>query len=75
VGIDGELRVRVRAPAAEGAANEAVVRTLAEAIGVSRSAVSIERGTAARLKRIVIEGIAAAELRAIWPTLVVSERP
>ncbi|MEX2548257.1 MAG: DUF167 domain-containing protein [Chloroflexota bacterium] len=74
VGPDGELRLRVRAPAAEGAANEAVLRMLADVLGIARSSVSLERGAAARLKLVSIEGSPAAEIRARWPTLGLTER-
>jgi uncharacterized protein YggU (UPF0235/DUF167 family) len=72
VGPDGELRVRVRPPAADGAANEALLRVLAEALGVRRSAVAIERGHGSRLKGIIVEGKSADELSALWPGLDVT---
>lgn len=50
------LSVRVSAPAVDGRANEAVVRALADALGVSRSAVRILRGATARTKLVEVEG-------------------
>ena len=44
------LRVRVTAPPSEGRANEAVVRLLADALGVPRSAIALVRGAASRDK-------------------------
>jgi uncharacterized protein YggU (UPF0235/DUF167 family) len=41
---DGVLRARVGAPAVEGAANNALVRLIAEELGVARSAVRIVAG-------------------------------
>ena len=49
-----ELEIRVAEAPADGAANEAVIRQLAKALGVSRSELSIIAGAASRNKRIVI---------------------
>lgn len=49
---DGALLVRVTAPAVEGRANQAVVELLAEALDVPRGAILVERGAAARTKRV-----------------------
>ena len=53
-GADGreELEVRVAEAPADGAANEAVIRLLAKALGISRSEVAIISGHAARHKRV-----------------------
>jgi uncharacterized protein len=67
----GALRIRVTAPPAEGAANAAVVRSLAKVLGVPRGAVSIVSGARGRHKRIRIEGADVAVLRAHWPDLVI----
>ena len=55
-GADGreELEVRVAEAPADGAANEAVVRLLAKALGISRSQVEIISGAASRHKRLAI---------------------
>jgi uncharacterized protein len=49
------LAIRVRAPAAEGAANSALIEFLAAALAVPRAAVVIESGAKSRLKRVRIE--------------------
>jgi uncharacterized protein YggU (UPF0235/DUF167 family) len=63
--VDGEehlsdgrpvLRVRVRAAAADGAANDALRRCLASALGRPASAVTLTGGATARLKTIAIAG-------------------
>jgi hypothetical protein len=47
---DGALIVRVTAAPAEGAANDAVVRLVARALGIAPSALRIERGGTSRTK-------------------------
>jgi uncharacterized protein (TIGR00251 family) len=49
-----ELDVRVAEAPADGAANEAVLKLLAEALGLSRSQMSIISGAASRHKRVAI---------------------
>ena len=55
-GPDGreELEVRVAEAPTDGAANGAVVKLLAKALGVSRSELSIISGTTSRHKRVAI---------------------
>jgi hypothetical protein len=55
-GADGrdELEVRVAEAPADGAANEAVIKLLAKALGISRSELAIISGTTSRHKRIAI---------------------
>jgi hypothetical protein len=60
--IGDRLRVSVTAPPVEGKANEAVIRTLAEALGVPRSAVTILRGETGKRKTVRIAGTTAAAL-------------
>ena len=54
--VDGreELEVRVAEAPSDGAANEAVVKLLAQALGVSRAEVRIVSGAASRHKRVSI---------------------
>ncbi|MGH2400151.1 MAG: DUF167 domain-containing protein [bacterium] len=60
---DNTLRVRVRAAAEQGKANEAVCRLIAKALDLPRSRVSIARGATARGKVLHIEGIDDEEAR------------
>ena len=53
-GPDGMLRVRVTAPPADGEANREVIRLLAEAFGVPKSAVVIVAGEKKREKIVEI---------------------
>ena len=54
---DGALRVRVRAAAEDGRANDALIALLAEALGLPRAAVRIVGGHTGREKWIEAEGI------------------
>jgi uncharacterized protein len=49
-----ELEVRVAEAPADGAANEAVVRLLSKALGISRAEVRIVSGTTSRHKRVAV---------------------
>ena len=61
-GLQGDaLKVRVQAPPVEGAANQAVVELVAEALGVKRGAVSLVAGETGRRKVVAVAGITAAE--------------
>ena len=63
VGKHGDaVRIRVAAPPADGAANEELVRFLAERLGVRRSAISIAAGDTSRRKRVIIEGVETAHV-------------
>ena len=61
---DGALLVRVTAPPVDGAANDAVVRALAEAFGVAPRDLQVVAGWRARRKTIEARGLDAAALRA-----------
>ena len=50
------LKARVRAGPTEGEANDALIRLLAQALGLSRSRLSIVSGATARLKIVAVEG-------------------
>ncbi len=50
------LKVRVRAVPDKGAANTAVAGTLAEWVGVPKSAVTLISGSTARVKSLAIKG-------------------
>jgi uncharacterized protein (TIGR00251 family) len=59
-----EIKIKVTAPPVEGAANEALIRFLAEKLGCPRSAVRIVRGQSSRHKTVAVAGVSAAEAMA-----------
>jgi uncharacterized protein len=67
--IDGVLRARVGAPAVEGAANNALIRLIAEELGVPRSDVRIVAGATSRQKLVVVDGADPEVIVARWPGL------
>lgn len=67
--VDGVLRVKVGAPAVEGAANNALLRLLADELGVARRDVRIVAGASSRQKLVVIDGLDADAIVARWPGL------
>lgn len=52
---DGKVQVRVRAPAVDGAANEAVLRLVAAALGIAPGRVSLLRGARGRDKLLQLD--------------------
>ena len=66
-GVDAEgrpvLKVRVRARPVEGEANSALVKLMAKALGVPKSAVAIQRGGQSRIKILVIDTLSDEDLR------------
>ena len=59
-----ELKIKVTAPPVDAAANEALVRLLAEALDCSRGAVQLVRGPTSRHKAVAIRGLSATEVLA-----------
>ena len=55
------LKVRVRARPIEGEANEALIKLLAKALGVRKSAVVLQHGGQSRTKMIEVEGLSEPE--------------
>jgi uncharacterized protein len=68
------IKVRVRAPPADGEANAALCRLVAAALGVAQSRVEIAGGAASRLKRLHVTGDAAALVAALQRALDASRR-
>lgn len=63
-GRHGEaLKVRLAAPPVDGAANAALLRLLADQLGVPRSAVSLLSGESGRRKVVAVAGVGLAAVR------------
>lgn len=64
-GFHGDaVKIRLSAPPVDGAANESLVRFLAEQLGVTRSAVRLVSGQSSRLKVVAIHGLRVEEVTA-----------
>jgi len=60
----GIVRIRLNAPPVEGKANEALVRFLAKAVGVSRSRITLVTGERGRSKIVRVAGVTREALMA-----------
>ena len=64
VGVqEGALKVALTAPPVDGAANEALKKLLAKAVGVAKSDVEILRGDRGRIKVLRVQGVSANDVR------------
>jgi uncharacterized protein len=59
---DRSLKIRLTASPAEGQANEALIKFLAERLGVPESAIEIVAGKESRDKWISVEGISTTDV-------------
>lgn len=63
--MGGALKVRLRAPAVEDRANEALVEFLAQLLKTPRAAVRILNGERSRTKRMEIHGVTRQQILAL----------
>ncbi|HXY01805.1 MAG TPA: DUF167 domain-containing protein [Candidatus Limnocylindrales bacterium] len=66
--IDGTLKVRLRAPAVENRANEALIQFLAGVLKTPKSAVRIRGGARSRIKHIEISGVTRQQIETLLRT-------
>lgn len=64
---DGALKVTLTAPPVDGAANEALVDLLADALDVPKRSVRITRGERSKNKAVTVSGVTEAEIRGLIP--------
>jgi Uncharacterized conserved protein len=62
---DGALRVRVAAPPVDGAANEELVRTLAQALKIPARHIEITNGHTSKLKQVRAQGVTRDDLETL----------
>ncbi len=62
--LGDELRIKVTAPPVDAAANEALVRLLAEKLDCGRNQVALIRGQTSRHKTVKIYGVRAEDVLA-----------
>ena len=55
--VEGVLRVRVSSPARDGKANQALVKLLSDALGVSKNHVRVTKGHKSREKTVTVSGM------------------
>ena len=60
--VGDELKIKVTAPPVDHAANEALLRLLAEALDSPRNAIQLVRGNTSRHKVISVAGLSAEEV-------------
>jgi uncharacterized protein (TIGR00251 family) len=60
---EGAIVVQLAAPPVDGAANEELIATLAQALRVTRRCVVLVRGGASRVKLVEIHGLVEGEVR------------
>lgn len=59
---DGVWHLKIAAPPLEGKANKELIEFLSDVLGVSKSRITIEKGTTSRRKLVVVEGMTEAEV-------------
>ena len=68
-GIDGLLgdavKVRIRCAPVDGKANKELVETLADAYNLPKSRVIFKSGETSKTKRILLQGLSAAEVKGV----------
>src|SRR5438445_8312907 len=63
--IEGALKIRLRAPALENRANEALCEFLADLLKRPKSAVRILGGDRSRTKRVIIDGVSCQQIESL----------
>ena len=63
---DDKIKLQLKAPPVDGAANKALIGFMSELCGVSKSAITIELGQSARTKRVKVDGLTDSELLSVF---------
>ena len=63
LGLHGDrIRIAVKAPPVDGAANAALVALLSRVLGVGKPEVTVTRGHSSRRKQVLVKGLALDEV-------------
>ena len=62
---DGALKIKLKSPPVDGAANEELIRFLSKLLSVPRSNIEIVNGETSRSKRMRVSGIKSVQINAI----------
>lgn len=63
--LDGALKVKLKSPPVDGAANEELIKLLAKQFAVTKSAVEIIGGQTSKTKQILIRNITGEKFNAV----------
>jgi uncharacterized protein (TIGR00251 family) len=63
---DGALKIKLKSPPVDGAANDELVRFLSKLLSVPKTNIEIVSGETSRTKRIRVSGITSAQIAAIF---------
>lgn len=62
-GLHGDaLKIRLAAPPVDGKANEALIRFIADTLGLAKSAVNLKSGQTSRRKVVEVQGASVASV-------------
>jgi len=65
-GLHGDaLKIRLAAPPVDGKANEALIKIVAETLGLAKSAVSLKSGHTSRRKVLEVDGTSLERIAAL----------
>ena len=67
--VDGVLRARVSAPPVAGAANHALLRLIAEELGIPQRDVRLVAGAGGRTKVVMVDNLDPGVIAERWPGL------
>ncbi|MGD0017539.1 MAG: DUF167 family protein [Verrucomicrobiia bacterium] len=67
-GVLGDaLKIRLQAPPVDGKANAALVKFLADKLGIAKSNVTLLSGETGRVKRVLIQSLDEDGISRLWP--------
>jgi uncharacterized protein (TIGR00251 family) len=63
--LDGALKIKLKAPPVDGAANDELVRLIAKELDMPRLSIEIVSGHSSKKKRVCVNGVSARQILAI----------